>query len=69
MSPKYLICLLALPLLVQAQVPDWVKNQGKGEKYPESRYLTGFGVAKVDKNTDKAQASQFASDYAKKNLI
>jgi hypothetical protein len=69
MCSKILICLLALPLVLQAQVPDWVKNQGKSEKYSELRYLTGFGVAKVDKNNDKAQASQYASDYAKKNLI
>lgn len=69
MLSRILICTLAFPLFLQAQVPDWVKNQGKSTKYSELRYLTGFGVARVDKNTDRGQAGQYASDYAKKNLI
>ncbi len=69
MVKRYCVCLLLLPLVSYAQVPDWVTNQGKSASVPESRYLTGFGVAKIDKNGDKGQASQMASDYAKKNLI
>ncbi len=69
MVKRYLLCLLVVPVLLYAQVPDWVTNQGKSAKFPDSRYLIGFGVAKIDKNGDKGQASQMASDYAKKNLI
>src|SRR5574337_746318 len=69
MSSKLIVCFLVILFLVQAQVTDWVKNQGKSQQYSELRYLTGFGVARVDKNTDKGQATQYASDYAKKNLI
>jgi hypothetical protein len=69
MSFKYLIVMVLIPLFLRAEVPDWVKNQGKSTKFSELRYLTGFGMAKVDKSSDKAQATQFASDYAKKNLI
>jgi hypothetical protein len=69
MYSKILICLFALPLFLLAETPDWVKNQGKSAKYSELRYLTGFGMAKLEKNGNKADVSQFASDYAKKNLI
>ena len=69
MSSRTLICLVTIPLLLQAQVPDWVKNQGKSVQYSDLRYLTGFGVARVDKNTDQGKADQMAADYAKKNLI
>ena len=69
MFPVLLSILLAMPGFVSAEVPDWVKNQGKSMKYDELRYLTGFGLAKLDKNGDKAEATQLASDYAKKNLI
>ncbi len=69
MSKRYVLFLLLLPLCLYAQVPDWVTNQGRSAQFPDSRYLTGFGVAKIDKGGDKGQASQMASDYAKKNLI
>ena len=69
MVTRTVVCLFVFPLLLQAQKPDWVKNLGKSEQYNELRYLTGFGMAKVDKSVDQAQARQFASDYAKKNLI
>jgi hypothetical protein len=69
MYSKILICLFALPLFLHAETPDWVKNQGKSAKYSELRYLTGFGMAKLEKNGNKAEIAQLASDYAKKNLI
>jgi hypothetical protein len=69
MYSKILICLLALPLFLMAETPDWVKNQGKSATYNELHYLTGFGMAKLEKNGNKAEVSQQASDYAKKNLI
>lgn len=61
--------VLLMPFVLQAEVPDWVKSQGKSAKYSELRYLTGFGMARIDKNGNKADASQLASDNAKKNLI
>ncbi len=69
MYSKILICLFALPLFLQAEIPDWVKNQGRSATYSELRYLTGFGMAKLEKNGNKAEVRQLASDYAKKNLI
>ena len=69
MYSRILICLLTLPLFLQAETPDWVKNQGKSTTYSEMRYLTGFGMAKLEKNGNKADVGQRASDYAKKNLI
>jgi hypothetical protein len=69
MFTKTLAILVVLPLLLYAEVPDWVKNQGKSLKYNELRYLTGFGMAKLEKNSNRAEATQSASDNAKKNLI
>ncbi len=69
MLAKNLVLVLLIPLFLQAEVPDWVKNQGKSAKYSELRYLTGFGMAKVDKSGNKADATQLASDNARKNLI
>ncbi len=69
MLAKNLVLVLLIPLFLYAEVPDWVKNQGKSAKYSELRYLTGFGMAKVDKSGNKADATQLASDNAKKNLI
>ncbi len=69
MSKRAFFLLLLFPFFLRAEVPDWVKNQGKSAKYSELRYLTGFGMAKVDKNGNRADAVQLASDNAKKNLI
>ncbi|HEY6951842.1 MAG TPA: hypothetical protein VI758_05510 [Bacteroidota bacterium] len=69
MFSRIVTVLFLVPLFVHAEVPDWVKNQGKSAKYSELRYLTGFGMAKLDKNGNKADVTQLASDYAKKNLI
>ncbi len=69
MPGKAFIVLMLLPLALFAEVPDWVKNQGKSATYTELRYLTGFGIAKLDKNGNRADATQLASDNARKNLI
>ena len=69
MGSKTLAILLALPLMLAAEVPDWVKNQGKSLKYNDMQYLTGFGMAKVEKGGNRADATQLASDNARKNLI
>jgi hypothetical protein len=63
------ILLFLFPVVLCAQIPDWVKNQGKSAKYSGLGFLTGFGMAKLEKNGNKADATQFASDNAKKNLI
>ena len=66
----WLSFLLILSLLftasaVQAKdVPDWVKNFGKSRKYPEIRYLVGFGSA-VGKGPE---ASQIAQDNARADI-
>ena len=63
MFPVLLSILLAMPGFVSAEVPDWVKNQGKSMKYDELRYLTGFGLAKLDKNGDKADHGRVRSGH------
>ena len=69
MLAKTLIVIILLPITLSAEIPDWVKNQGVSAHYSTLRYLTGFGMAKLDKNGNRADAVQLASDYAKKNLI
>jgi hypothetical protein len=69
MRTKLIALIIAVPLVLRAEVPDWVKNQGKSLKYNELRYLTGFGMAKVEKGGNRADATQLASDNARKNLI
>jgi len=51
-----------------AQAPDWVKNNGKGIQYPQGRFVTGFGAAKVTRQTDRLAAEQIAVETAKRNL-
>ena len=42
-----IISLFLTITAVQAKsAPDWVKNYGKSRKYPDSRYLVGFGSAR-----------------------
>ncbi len=65
-SSFLLIIFLFLTLtVVQAKdAPDWVKNFGKSSKYPEIRYLVGFGSA-VGKGPE---ASQIAQDNARADI-
>ncbi|MGB2843663.1 MAG: DUF4384 domain-containing protein [Candidatus Aminicenantaceae bacterium] len=55
---------LTLPVVQAKDAPDWVKNFGKSSKYPEIRYLVGFGSA-VGKGPE---ASQIAQDNARADI-
>jgi hypothetical protein len=57
-----LVCVMTL-----AQTPDWVQGMGKSLKYPETLYLTGYGVASLKGARD--QAGESATANARKNLI
>ncbi|MGD0337701.1 MAG: DUF4384 domain-containing protein [Bacteroidota bacterium] len=54
---------------IAAETPEWVKNLGKSVRYPEQLYITGFGMAKLDKEENQAQCLQLAVDRARKTLI
>jgi TolB-like protein len=49
--------------------PEWVENNGKCEKYPDSLYLTGYGFSQIAQNNDKSTAQNTATEYARKSLI
>lgn len=55
---------LTLTVVQAKDAPDWVKNFGKSRKYPEIRYLVGFGSA-VGKGPE---ASQIAQDNARADI-
>ncbi|MGA9406408.1 MAG: DUF4384 domain-containing protein [Bacteroidota bacterium] len=51
-----------------ADIPDWVKNQGRSARFPDELYITGFGMAKLEDN-DKAKCQKLSEDNAKANLV
>ena len=59
----------AVTLSFAGDIPDWVKNQGKSIRFPESLYLTGFGMAKLTKDVDRQSAASIAAGYARANLV
>ncbi len=63
------IILFCFVVTINAQTPDWVKNMGKSAQFPDIKYLTGFGMAKLDKEEDRASCVQLAIDRARKNII
>jgi hypothetical protein len=70
MKIKILICFITiLTNTLFAEKPEWVTNNGKSVKYPDARYLTGYGFSSITKNNDKSSAQNTASEFARKNLI
>lgn len=64
---KTLILLFFIITIILSQsVPDWIINYGKASKYPETSYITGFGMAIAN---NQQNALQQAQDIAKSNLI
>ena len=64
------ILLLLLSTAVRAaEIPDWVKNQGRSARYPDQSYLTGYGMDKPAKGEGQAASLQRAQDYARSYLI
>jgi hypothetical protein len=62
-----LLAILAPPL--SGQTPDWVTGQGRTAQYPESTFLTGYGVATVGGEITRDRAGESAVAAARKNLI
>lgn len=61
--------LIQVTTFVSAQEkPDWVENKGFSPWISENDYVTGFGIAVLNKKDDPAKAKQFAEENAKKNL-
>lgn len=56
---------LILNLLTIQQKPDWATNYGKSPLYPESLYLTGFGMDKVGRENDRVSSIRRAIDIAR----
>ncbi len=61
------ICILFVHL--SAQTPDWVKNQGKSVKHPQSQFLTGYGLSAVKNAAEKEESKNTSVGNARKNLI
>jgi hypothetical protein len=64
-----LLFLSATILIAEEKVPDWVDNFGKSVKYPEGRFLTGYGMSSIAGPVDKAQCMQMAADNARAELV
>ena len=65
---KSIVFILVSLTVCFTQTPEWVKNSGMSNQYPQSLYVTGFGAAKVTKHTEKLIAEQIALETAKRNL-
>jgi hypothetical protein len=51
------------------QTPDWVTGQGRTAQYPETTFLTGYGVATVGGEITRDRAGESAVAAARRNLI
>jgi len=70
MKQSFIFALMTLiTMSVFGRGPDWVQNFGKSAKYPEEIYLTGFGIAALDKNKDKSQCMDISVQNAHKELM
>jgi len=56
-------------MFANAETPDWVTMQGKSKLYPESVYLTGYGMAMAINGVSETQARETAVMNARKNLV
>lgn len=68
---KYIVFLLLffLPAIIFSKIPEWVKNYGKTDRFPEQIYITGFGMAMSDRSHNKAECINISRDNARAELI
>jgi hypothetical protein len=68
-KPILIECFLLVfsHLTVQSQTPDWVQEQGRSLKYPETVYLTGYGMATIGGARDQLEETAIAN--ARRNLV
>ncbi|MFA6034115.1 MAG: DUF4384 domain-containing protein [Myxococcota bacterium] len=59
---------LASPAFGADRAPDWVESYGKSSKFPESAYLTGYGMAMVGGGVGQGACMQQAGDNARSEL-
>ena len=50
---------------VIGQQPDWVRNNGTSQQFPDQQFITGFGLCKVTAEFDKAKSLQRAIEVAR----
>lgn len=65
----FLLIISFIVCQLNAQIPEWVKNQGKTLKFPPNQFLTGYGVSYIKEHSDQADARDRAVSNARKNLI
>ena len=63
------VYLFVIIFHLSAQSPDWMKNQGKSIKFPQSQFLTGYGISAVKNDGEKENAKNTAIGNARKNLV
>lgn len=66
---RTLIALVWLSAVCAAEIPDWVKSQGRSSRHPDQLYLTGYGMDKPGKGEGQAVSLQRAQDFARSYLI
>lgn len=65
----YIVLISVIVCQLNAQIPEWVKNQGRSVKYPSAQFLTGYGVSFRSDRMDLNDTRGRAVDNARKNLI
>lgn len=64
-----LLLILSFPFLLFGGSPDWVYNFGKSDKFPKEIYLTGFGIAALNKDHNETNCMEVSVQNAQKELI
>lgn len=65
----FFLMTCCLTFSISAETPQWVTNLGKTVEYPDSMYLTGFGISVKTGSMTEQQSEGAAAEIAKKNLI
>jgi len=71
-SKAYMLCILTMANLfcqVYAEEPDWVTGLGKSDRFPGSRFFTGFGMSTSNDNKLTDEKIDEAKNSAKSSLV
>jgi hypothetical protein len=67
---RIFLCFIVVAVCyLNAQSPEWVKNQGRSVRYPSNQFLTGYGVSYSKDQSERNNARDRAISSAKVNLI
>ena len=58
-----------MTFLFSGKVPDWVTHQGLSTQFPQSKYLTGYGISNLRKDGDQTSCRKLSEDGARRSLI